>query len=316
MFPSVSIIIPVKKNNRFLEECVDNCLKIDYPFYEIIILPDEMLGVYNDKRIRVISTGNTLPAAKRDIGAENANGEILAFLDDDTYPCEGWLKQAVLNFSDDSIACVCGPAVTPKNEPLLNKAGGLVFESFIVSGPARFRYLPLKKRFTDDFPSCNFLIRKNVFHKIGGFKTKFWPGEDTVLCMEVVYNLRKKIIYDPLVLVYHHRRQLFARHTSQVANYAKHRGYFLKRYPKNSFKLGYFIPSLIVLTLLFCLFLAMFINVNFFYVWLAYFSVVLLFSLNKDPRLLFYVFIGTILTHFAYGINFISGILAKKLKEE
>ncbi|MDD5292535.1 MAG: glycosyl transferase, partial [Candidatus Omnitrophica bacterium] len=218
--------------------------------------------------------------------------------------------------NDDSIACVCGPAITPKDEPLLNKASGLVFESFIVSGPARFRYLPLKKRFTDDFPSCNFLIRKGVFQKIGGFKTKFWPGEDTILCMEVVYNLRKKIIYDPLALAYHHRRQLFTKHLNQVANYAKHRGYFLKHYPKNSFKLGYFIPSLIVFSLLFSLPLAMFINSNFFYIWLAYFSLVLLFSLNKDLRLLFYVFIGTVLTHFTYGINFIRGILAKKLKEE
>lgn len=316
MLPSVSIIIPVKENNCFLEECIGDCLRLDYPFYEIIILPDAMLGVYNDKRIKVIPTGNTLPAAKRDIGAENASGEILAFLDDDTYPCEGWLKQAALNFNDDSIACVCGPAVTPQNEPLLNKASGLVFESFIVSGPARFRYLPLKKRLTDDFPSCNFLIRKEVFQEIGGFKTKFWPGEDTILCMEVVHKLKKKIVYDPLVSVCHHRRPLFKKHIKQVANYALHRGYFLKRYPKTSFKLGYFVPSLIVLTLLFSLLIGIFRNLNFLYIWLAYFSLVLFFSFNKDIRLFFYVFVGTVLTHFAYGINLTRGILAKKLREE
>ena len=314
-FPSVSIIIAVKRNNPFLEESIANCLKLDYPFYEIIVLPDDMIGVYNDTRIKVIPTGNTLPAAKRDIGAENASGEILAFLDDDTYPVAEWLKQAVLNFKDDSIACVAGPAVTPPSEPLLNKASGLVFESFIVSGQARFRYVPLKKRFTDDFPSCNFFIRKDVFQKIGGFKTKFWPGEDTILCLEVVHNLKKKIIYDPLVLVYHHRRSLFVKHLRQVASYALHRGYFLKRYPKTSLKLGYFAPSSIVLGLLISLLAAIALSSKFLYIWLAYFLIVLVFSLNKDIRLLFYIFAGTILTHFTYGINFIKGILAGKLKE-
>jgi cellulose synthase/poly-beta-1,6-N-acetylglucosamine synthase-like glycosyltransferase len=257
-----------------------------------------------------------LPATKRDIGFENANGEILAFLDDDAYPVSDWLKQAVLNFNDDSVACVCGPAVTPENEPLLNKASGLVFESFIVSGPARFRYIPLKKRFTDDFPSCNFFIRKEIFKELGGFKTRFWPGEDTILCLEVVHKLNKKIIYDPLVLVYHHRRCLFAKHLKQVANYALHRGYFLKRYPETSFKLGYFAPSVITFALFFSLLWAIFLEQKFFYIWLSYFLIVFIFSFNKDIKLFFYVFMGIILTHFIYGINFIKGILAKKLKEE
>jgi len=316
MFPLVSIIIAVKENNHFLEECIASCLKLDYPFYEIIILPDNMIGGYNDKKSKIFPTGNALPAAKRDIGAENASGEILAFLDDDTYPEAGWLKQAVLSFKDDSIACVCGPAVSPDNEPFLNKASGLVFESFVVSGPARFRYIPLKRRFPDDFPSCNFLIRKEIFQKIGGFKTKFWPGEDTILCLEVVHNLNKRIAYDPLVLVYHHRRALFVKHLKQVANYALHRGYFLKRYPKTSFKLGYFAPSTIVLTLFLFLLFGIVWNIKFLYVWLVYLFAVLLFSLSKDILLSFYVFLGIVFTHFVYGINFIKGVLAVKLKEE
>jgi cellulose synthase/poly-beta-1,6-N-acetylglucosamine synthase-like glycosyltransferase len=289
---------------------------LDYPFYEIIILPDDMMGIYNDKKVKIIPTGNTLPAAKRDIGVENSSGEILAFLDDDTYPVSEWLKQAVLNFKDETVACVCGPAVTPENEPFLNKASGLVFESFIVSGPARFRYIPLRKRFADDFPSCNFLIRKEVFQKMGGFKTKFWPGEDTILCLEVVHNLNKKIIYDPLALVYHHRRPLFVRHLRQVANYALHRGYFLKRYPKTSFKLGYFAPSAIILALFLSLLAGVLSDVKFLYVWFVYLLIVLFFSFNKNIGLLLYVFLGTIFTHFVYGISFIKGILARKLKEE
>ena len=316
MIPLVSIIIATKKNNRFLEECVQRCLKLDYQLFEIVVLPDEMFAVYNDSRIKIIPTGTVLPAIKRDIGADNASGQILAFLDDDAYPCIDWLKQAVLNFKDESIACVCGPAVTPKEEAMLNKGSGRVYESIIISGPARYRYVPLKRRFCDDFPSCNFLIRKDIFQKAGGFNTKFWPGEDTILCLEVVHRLKKRILYDPAVIVYHHRRPLFKKHLQQVASYALHRGYFLKRYPQTSFKLGYFLPSIILFLLLVSLSFGLFLDYRYFFIIASYLLFVFIFSLQGGARLSFYVFMGIILTHLIYGFNFIKGLLSNKLKEE
>ena len=315
-FSSISIIIAAKQNNRYLEECIRCCQKLDYPFFEIIVLPDEDMRIDADRRIRVIPTGNVLPAAKRDMGVGDAKGDIIAFIDDDAYPDKDWLKYAAFGFGDESISCVCGPAVTPGDEPMLNRASGNVYESFIVSGPARYRYLPLEKRFTDDFPSCNFFIRKRDFLELGGFKTKFWPGEDTILCLDVVHKLKKKIIYDPAVLVYHHRRPLFRKHLKQIANYALHRGYFLKKFPQTSFKLGYFIPSAITLVLLFSLLLGLLISSKFFLILILYMAIAFTFSLSKSFLLIPYVFTGTVLTHFTYGINFVRGILSKKLKEE
>jgi len=316
IFPPISIIIVTKKNNRFLEECIRECLRLDYAFYEIIVLPDENMRSEENSKVKIIPTGNILPAAKRDMGAADANGEILAFIDDDAYPKKDWLKNAVNNFRDESVVCVCGPGVTPKDEPLINLASGKVYESLIVSGPARFRYLPLKKRYTDDFPSCNFFIRKSDFLEIGGFKTKFWPGEDTVLCLEAVYKLKKRIIYDPAVLVYHHRRPLFKKHLKQIANYAIHRGYFMKRFPQNSFKFGYFIPSLIMLAMFLSIVLGIYWNNLFFLILILYLFFVLIFSINKNISLIHLIFAGTALTHFTYGINLIRGLFSGKLKEE
>ncbi len=316
MFPFFSIIIAAKANNKFLEECIDKCLALDYPFFEIIILPDESMEFQRSHKISIVPTGNILPATKRDIGASQAQGKILAFLDDDAYPNSDWLKQAALDFQDSTVSCVCGPAVTPEGEHLSQKASGKVYESIIVSGPARFRYTPLKKRFTDDFPSCNFFIRNNDFQDLGGFKTKFWPGEDTILCQEVVHKLRKKILYDPKILVHHHRRPLFKKHLQQIANYAIHRGYFLKRYPKTSFKIGYFAPTLIMLMLLASLFLGMFLDYKFLLILFLYLVLVFIFSIKKNIILSFYIFLGIVLTHLTYGLNFIKGLLSIKLKEE
>lgn len=316
MFPLFSIIIAAKRNNKFLQECIEKCLKLDYPFFEILILPDENMYIDADPKIKVIPTGNILPAAKRDIGAAQAQGQILAFLDDDAYPDANWLKQAALNFNDEDIACVCGPAITAKEEPLKNQASGRLYESIIVSGPARFRYLPLKKCFTDDYPSCNFFIKRDDFLKLGGFKTKFWPGEDTILCLEVVSEINKKILYDPQVLVYHHRRPLFKSHLKQIANYALHRGYFVKRFPKTSLKLGYFLPSILILILLFSISGGIFLNSELFYFVFFYLMVVFVFGLTLNLELFFYIFTGIVLTHLVYGVFFLRGLFSNKLKEE
>ncbi|MBQ5511265.1 MAG: hypothetical protein IIT94_09040, partial [Prevotella sp.] len=74
-------------------------------------------------------------------------------------------------------------------------------------------------------------------------------GEDTLLCEDIVYGQGKRLVYDPWAIVYHHRRRLFGPHLRQLGRYAFHRGYFVKKSPKTSFKLSYFVPSLFVLGL-------------------------------------------------------------------
>ena len=158
---------------------------------------------------------------------------------------------------------------------------------------------------------------------IGGFDTNFWPGEDTKICLEIINKLGKKIIYDPQVLVFHHRRPLFIPHLKQVASYALHRGYFVKRYPQTSFKVSYFLPSLVLVGIIFGFFQSI-ISVNFrmFYFLgsFIYFSLIILFSDTfsgvKKMRLAPYVYIGIFLTHLTYGLYFIKGLLSRKLCEE
>jgi cellulose synthase/poly-beta-1,6-N-acetylglucosamine synthase-like glycosyltransferase len=315
---TISIIIAVKTWQKNLEECVNKCLGLDYPQFEIIIVPDEKIdSPYHN--ISVIPSGNVSPPEKRDLASKSARGEILAFIDDDAYPEENWLKNAVKNFKDSETAAVGGPAITPPHDSLRQKASGLIYENILVSGPYRYRYKKLSKRFIEDYPSCNFLIRKDIFEKLGGFDTKYWPGEDTKLCLEIINKLNKKIIYHPEVVVYHHRRPLFLSHLRQIKNYALHRGYFAKKFPKTSFKLSYFLPSIFVLTIIFGLILSLFSLIFkklFTLIFLIYLGIVFIFSLNRNLRMTFLVLPGIILSHLTYGIFFIKGFLAKKLKEE
>ena len=101
-----SIIIPVKELNNYLDESIPILLGMDYNDFEIIILPNDKPRIkpeyLKNKKVRVIETGKVSPAVKRDIGAKEAKGEYVAFMDDDAYPEKDWISNALKNFPTPS----------------------------------------------------------------------------------------------------------------------------------------------------------------------------------------------------------------------
>lgn len=268
------------------------------------------------------------PPVKRDIGARYSQSEILAFLDDDAYPDNNWLDVALELFERHTdIACICGPAVTPETDTLRQKASGLVYASFLVSCGQNYRYIPKKERYVVDYPSCNFLIRKEIFDNVGRFNTPFWPGEDTVLCLKVLES-GKRMLYNPQLLVYHHRRPLFKKHLNQIKNYALHRGYFCKKFPRTSFRWDYFIPSLFLAALLIGALCSGNTSIRTFYISVISLYLMIVgvtsFSLvakakekfSNTAQLFILVFTGIILTHLLYGLYLLIGLSAHKMPEE
>ncbi len=319
--PLVSVIIPVKQINDYIRESIPKIIAQSYKNFEIIVLPDKESEDIFPKTRLVPTWPKTGPADKRDIGTKNAKGEILAFLDDDAYPAKNWLKNAVSHFpNNNNIAAVCGPGITPPDSSLLEKASGWVSASFLGGGPYTYRFLPQEKREVDDYPSMNLIIRKNDFETVGGFDSHFWPGEDTKFCLDLV-NLGKKIIYDPFVLVYHHRRPLFRPHLKQNGSFGLHRGHFARILPQTSCRLGYLIPVMFTLGLVIGPFL---ILANSFFTYL-YFEVIGLYvlllikegiwvySFEKNLHLSLLVMLGIFLTHLWYGLRFIQGFFTPKL---
>lgn len=321
--PFVSVIIPVKEINDYICEAVPKHLKLDYPNLEILILPDRASQDKFGSRVRIIPTyPETGPAGKRDIGVKEACGEILAFIDDDAYPRRDWLRNAVKHFGDVRVAAVCGPGVTPPSDSIWLKASGWVQASRLGGGGYTYRFIPQKKRLVDDYPSMNFIVRKSDFEEVGGFDSHFWPGEDTKLCLDVTYTLKKKIIYDPEVLVYHHRRALFVPHLKQIGRYGLHRGYFARTLPQTSRRFSYLIPSLFALGLILgplVILAARFLSLFYFLSLALYIVLLILTSFwvlyqSRDIRLALLVIPGIFLTHMWYGLRFIQGFFSKGLK--
>jgi GT2 family glycosyltransferase len=308
-----SIVIACKEDNPYLQECLSNCLSLEGSF-EILVFPDTPF-TYPSKKVKIFPTGKVGPAEKRDLALKHAKGKFLAFIDDDAYPSKAWLSSALPLFRDPKVGAVGGPAVTPPLDSLSQKVSGLVYSSSLGGGSNSFRYIPASRREIDDCPSCNLIVRKSSFASLGGFDSSFYPGEDTKFCLDLVKS-GKTILYDPTVLVYHHRRSIFLPHLKQVWNYSVHRGFFVKKFPETSFRFSYFIPSLFTVYVFSIFFFFFFSGGSFLLAvpLLVYFLASLSIAAKEksaQARILFPL--ALFLTHLAYGIGFVTGLITREL---
>lgn len=311
MAPTISIAIPCKLIDDYTSECIQHCLELDYSNFEILILPDNP-ATYPNAKVKIIPTGNVKPPTKRNMAWERAAGEIIAYLDSDSYPTKDWLKRSVKYFEDPQVWAVGGPGITPSTDNLMQKASGLIMSTLACSGGACMRYKPVgSSKEIVDWITCNFLIRRSALVEIGGFDPNFWPGDDSQICNEIV-SRGKKILYAPDLIVYHHRRPLFRQHLVQVGRFGRQRGRFVWPYPETSRKLIYFLPSIFVVYLIVGAALSFFYPIirDIYLLIVGFYVLGVLANAVKIGKKLFpLVWLGIMLTHFVYGLRFIQGLM-------
>lgn len=298
---SFSIIIPIRKENDYLRETLSYLKKQTFKNFEVLVITDKI-------------SSSPDPSLKRNLGAKKAKGDYLCFLDDDSYPAKNWLKNISIQIKKHpDYTAFCGPCLTPKSDSIFQQASGLFWSSFLGSGGAgQYRNFPQRARFVDDYPTVNLIVKKSTFQKIGGFNSKYWPGEDTILCLDLI-NAGEKIYYHPTIQVHHHRRSVLLPHLKQIGRYALHRGLFARKFPKNSLKIGYLMPSffLIYLLTLPLHHLSFPLHIYNFLLLLSFFHF-LIQSRNLSLSLLTLITIP--ITHLYYGLLFIIGFLKFDLK--
>ena len=314
-----SIIIPVKDLNDYVVENVGALLKQSFSDWELIIVTnDPNANPWRDSRIRLLDSGKVAPGRKRDLGSINAVGEVLVFLDDDSFPPPDYLRLAYDIFTNRSVKAVGGPGTTPASDGFWAQVSGAVFVSRLSGGnPARYLKQDCASgKIYKDWPSVNLLVKRDMFLAVGGFDCDFWPGEDTYFCKKMWDLAGIGVEYQPGLAVEHHRRGSFFAHTHQVAQYGRVRGYFLKSIGVGVEDLKYAIPSVFFLfhcSVPLLLFIGGYTVV--FSVYLAYLLVVTaaFMEISKHVGIVkAFVSVPYIFaTHFAYGCFFIKGVFSK-----
>lgn len=92
--PLISVIVPVYKVEKYLDQCIRSIVGQTYPNLEIILVDDgspdasgAMCDAWaeKDSRIRVIHQENAGAGAARNAGLDASKGELLGFVDSDDY---------------------------------------------------------------------------------------------------------------------------------------------------------------------------------------------------------------------------------------
>lgn len=319
-----SFIIPTKEINTYIRDLIPKILSFKRDDFEIIIYPNEITDEVWEKT-RQISSGLVDPAGKRNLALRDAKGDILVFIDDDSYPQNNFLEVLQEDFSDEKIAVVGGPGLTPAESSFWQRVSGAMFLSHLSGGfPERYRSVG-KKKFVFDWPTVNLSIRRKTFEEIGGFECRYWPGEDTYLCYNLLVKKNIKVLYDPNLIVYHHRRESLAQHLSQISSYGIHRGFFAKKFSKTSFNWRYFMPSLLVLFIIFggiFSFFSQYILKLYVLGWIIYFVALMnafydIFKQEKSLLVSIFAIYYIFLSHIFYGVRFVQGLfLTKELKSK
>ncbi|MEX6689782.1 glycosyltransferase family A protein [Danxiaibacter flavus] len=123
----VSVVVPTYKRAPLLSKCLQALINQDFDRndYEVIVVTDgEDEEACN--LVQTFSLTNTFlhcispkekggPAAARNIGWKNAQGELIVFTDDDCIPSSGFVSEywAAYNLAAASVVCFTGKVIVP-----------------------------------------------------------------------------------------------------------------------------------------------------------------------------------------------------------
>lgn len=272
---------------------------------------------YDSRKIEIIIKKGLNPSENRNGGVQDAQGEILAFIDDDAIVDKDIFKNAERFFlAHPEIDLVGGPQLTPANDGFFAKTSGLVLESYFGTHAMSCRYKRCKENLDADetfITSANCFIRRLSFLKTSGFNPALYPGEDP----EFFTRIKKeglRIAYSPEIVVYHRRRDTLKGFCKQFYKYGKTR--CLKE-KFNQQKTG----LLFLMPMFFVLYVVLGGLLSFFYSWMLvplalYFFIDFLVSLwiglGQGVQRIPLLFLLFFLLHASYGFGMLEYFLRGK----
>jgi glycosyltransferase involved in cell wall biosynthesis len=216
MTPACSVVIPSYQSTPTIANCLTALLNQDIiqPF-EIIVVDsssDETptLVRHNFPQIRLIHRSRqTDPALARNLGAQQAQGETLAFVDADCIAHPDWLRRLYTTLQEGYDG-VGGSIVNGNGDSLISWAGYMCeFREFLPIG---------QPRDVLNLTLGNAAYRRDVFWAAGGFPTDCFPQEDQVF-HHGLSQRGARLRFDPQIVVAHFHRtnpKAFLQHQRRI----------------------------------------------------------------------------------------------------
>ncbi len=169
-----SIIIPTYNEEKYLERCIRSILnqKYERSKYEIIVSDaksnDGTIKIAESLADKILVDERRGIAYGRNLGAQNANGNILIFVDADAILAQDFLFHTNLSFKDETIIAMSGIA---------HPNDGNILQRFVYFKTYRLAWL-LNTLGLSLFPGVCVAYRKEKFLSLRGFREDFGIVED------------------------------------------------------------------------------------------------------------------------------------------
>lgn len=216
---TVSAIIPVYNDARFVGRAIESVLHQSYGNIEVIVVDDgsedqsfAIASSFAGRGVRVIKKENGGPASARNLGVKYSHGEYLAFLDAD----DVWMPQKIRQMMDACLDVV---------EPCIVYTGHHFVDQNLrpLMGPSEAQsdkvYEKLLRCKNQILPST-MMISREVFDLLGGFPEdqQVRGHEDAVFALMAARQFRSVAVKGPLTLYFYSDSGLGR---SAVYDYAK-----------------------------------------------------------------------------------------------
>ena len=322
---SISIIIPIYNEEKYIKACIQSILDSDFPKENMeILLVDGMSSDRTREIIRNLSTEydflllldnpkKTAPIAMN-IGVKEAKGEYIFILSAHARYDVNYFGTLVEYINTLNADCVGGVLETDvKNKNIKSNAIKEVLMHPFGVGNASFRIGSNEIRLVDTVAfGC---YRKNTFETYGLFDEKLTRNQDIEFNKRIVNGGGKIYLVPNVRSTYFARENFLDLAKNNFAN-----GYWniLTAYYTNTFSslsLRHFIPLLFVSSVLLPLFfIPMFPQIIYVSTisLLSYLTLVIITSirLKNDSNSIKYLVMSFLILHFSYGIGSLQGIFS------
>ena len=205
--PLVSVITPVYNGERYLREALASLFAQDYEPFEAIVVDDgstdDTPAIAQQFPVRYVRQENRGAAAARNTGIEQAQGDLVAWLDADDIIVPSKLRlQATYLSEHPGVGCVLGR------------------QEIMLEGVEPPEWLQRDRLYgdLDGIPLVSAMLRRAVLEDLGGFDQSFGFAEDR----DLFVRMRERgveIVVLPEVLV---RRRFHGDNTNFTRRPPKH----------------------------------------------------------------------------------------------
>ncbi len=210
--PEVSIVIPVYNQLAYTLNCLKSIAENTAGDYEVVVIDDASTDetsrvlskvknlrlVTNEQNMGFIESGNR--------GARTSKGEKILFLNNDTMVTKDWLPPLLEVIKREDVGAVGSMLVYP--DGTLQEAGSIVWNDGSARNYGRgddpdkpeYNYV----REVDYCPGACFLVKRDLFEKMGGFDERYKPAYKEIvdLCFSI-RSLGYKVMHQPMSVVVH-----------------------------------------------------------------------------------------------------------------